>query len=203
MEKSKQLIGLLLSLIFMYVMLYITFEEINIFWYLYTFTLLVGIAIAIIYGKFLDEVSTWQYILFGIGYGTILYGIVRLGYILMTNVSSGSERMVTRFLDTYGPENIWHFLLLIFIIVLGEELFWRAYVQQYLKKWVSSRYAVLITSTLFALSIAISGFWLGVVAAFVAGLIWGFLYEWKKSLALIIVSHEVFILLLFMILPLH
>ena len=202
MEKSKQFVGLLLSLIFIYVMLYITFEEIDIFWYLYTFTLLVGIAIAIVYGNFMDELSTWQYILFGIGYGTILYGIVRLGYLLITTVSSGSERTITRFLNTYGPDNIWHFLLLIFIIVLGEELFWRGFIQQYLKNWVSTKFAVIITSILFALSVAISGFWLGVIAAFIAGLIWGFLYEWKKSLPLIIVSHEIFILLLFMILPL-
>lgn len=203
MEKSKQFVGLLLSLIFIYVMLYITFKEVNIFWYLYTFTLLVGIAIAIVYGKFMDEVSTWQYIIYGIGYGTILYGIVRLGYLLITKVDSGAQMAITRFLEAYGPANIGHFLLLVFIIVLGEELFWRGYVQQYFKKWVSSKMAVIITSVLFALSVAISGFWLGVVAAFVAGLIWGFLYEWKKSLPLIIVSHEVFILLLFMILPLH
>lgn len=203
MEKTKKLVGLLLSLIFFYVMLYITFEEINIFWYLYSFTLLVGIAIASIYGKFNDEVPTWQYIVYGIGYGTILYGIVRLGYIIITKVNGGTEKTITRFLETYGPDNIWHFLLLIFIIVLGEELFWRGYVQQYLKHWVSPKVAVFMTSILFALSVAISGFWLGVVAAFVAGLVWGFLYEWKRSLPLIIVSHEVFILLLFMILPLH
>lgn len=202
MEKSKQFIGLLLSLIFIYVMLYITFEEINIFWYLYTFTLLVGIAIAILYGKFRDEISTWQYLLFGIGYGTILYGIVRFGHFLITKVNPSTEKSISRFLETYGPDNIWQYLLLIFIIVIGEELFWRGFVQQHLKNWVSSKYAVLITSVLFALSVAISGFWPGVVAAFITGLAWGLLYEWKKSLPLIIVSHEIFILLLFMILPL-
>ncbi|MFC7685604.1 CPBP family intramembrane glutamic endopeptidase [Ureibacillus sp. GCM10028918] len=203
MEKSKQFAGLLLSLIFIYVMLYITFEEIKIFWYLYTFTLLVGIAVAIIYGKFKDEVPTWQYLLFGIGYGTILYGIVRLGDFLITKLNGTTEKTITSFLETYGPNNIWHYLLLIFIIVIGEELFWRGYVQQYLKKWVSPKAAVLITSILFALSVAISGFWLGVLMAFIAGLVWGFLYEWKKSLPLIIVSHVVFILLLFMILPIR
>ncbi|KGR73716.1 CPBP family intramembrane glutamic endopeptidase [Ureibacillus sinduriensis] len=203
MDKSKQLIGLLLSLIFIYVMLYITFEEIKIFWYLYTFTLLVGIAIAIIYGKFRDEISTWQYLLFGIGYGTILYGIVRFGHFLLIKVDAGAENAITKFLKNYGPDNIWHYILLIFIIVIGEELFWRGFIQQHLKNWVSSNNAVIITSILFSLSVAISGFWPGVVAAFIAGLLWGFLYEWKKSMPLIIVSHEIFILLLFMVLPLH
>ncbi|MDN4492328.1 CPBP family intramembrane glutamic endopeptidase [Ureibacillus aquaedulcis] len=203
MEKSKQLIGLLLSLLFIYVMLYITFKEINIFWYLYTFTLLVGIAIAVIYGRLKDELSTWQYLLFGIGYGTILYGIVRLGHFLISNINAGTEKTILTFLENYGPDNIWHYLLLIFIIVIGEELFWRGFVQQHLKNWVSPGLAVIITSILFALSVAISGFWPGAIAAFLAGLAWGFLYEWKKSLPLIIVSHEIFILLLFMILPLY
>lgn len=203
MEKYKKSVGLLLSLFFIYVMMYITFEETTIFWYLYTFTLLVGIAIAIMYGKFKDEASTWQYLLFGIGYGTILYGIVRLSYLLLTKVNGSTERTITRFLETYGPATIWHYLMLIFIIVLGEELFWRGFVQQRLKIWVSPKTAIICTSILFAISVAISGFWLGALAAFVAGLVWGFLYEWKKSLPLIIVSHEVFILLLFMILPLQ
>ena len=203
MNKSKQLVGLLLSLLFFYIMLYISFEEKNIFWYLYTFTLLIGIAIAILYGKFKDELSTWHYLLFGIGYGTILYGLVRLGYTLITKFNSGTEKTITKFLETYGPVNIGHYLLLIFIIVLGEELFWRGYVQQHLKNWISPKLAVLVTSILFALSVAISGFWPGVLAALITGLVWGFLYEWKKSLPLIIVSHEVFILLLFLILPIH
>ena len=203
MGNSKQFVGLLLSLIFIYVMLYITFNETTIFWHLYTFTVLVGIAIAMIYGKFKDELSTWHYLLFGIGYGTILYGMVRIGFLLITNLNGSTEKNITKFLNTYGPANIWHYLLLIFIIVIGEELFWRGFIQQHLKNWLSPKLAILSTSILFALSVAISGFWPGVLAAFLAGLVWGALYEWKKSLPLIIVSHQVFILLLFMILPLH
>lgn len=203
MEKSKQFVGLLLSLLFFYVMLYITFEETTIFWYLYTFTLLVGIAIAIMYGNFKDEMPTWQYMLLGIGYGTILYGIVRIGYLLFTTINGSIVKTITKFLNTYGPENIWHYLLLIFIIVIGEELFWRGFVQQHLKNWLSPTLSVLCTSILFGLSVAISGFWLGALAALIASIIWGFLYEWKKSLPLTIVSHEVFILLLFLVLPLQ
>ncbi|HWK24067.1 MAG TPA: type II CAAX endopeptidase family protein [Ureibacillus sp.] len=203
MGKYKKIAGLLLTLFFIYALLYFSFKEKDIFWYLYTFTLLVGIAIAIIYGKFKDQLSTWQFIVFGIGYGTILYGIVRLGYLLITKIDTDSDKTIARFLETYGPNNLWHYLLLVLIIVLGEELFWRGFIQQYIQNYVSPINAVIITSLLFALSVAISGFWLGVIAAFVAGLVLGFLYEWKKSIPLIIITHEVFILLLFMILPLH
>lgn len=158
MNISKQFAGLLLSLLFIYVMLFFTFKESNIFWYLYTFTLLVGMAIAIIYGKFKDELPTWKYLLFGIGYSTILYGIIRLGYITLTTWNGNIEQNVHTFLETYGPNNIWHYLLLIFVIVVGEELFWRGYVQQQIKKWISPKIAVIITSFLFALSFSFSGF---------------------------------------------
>ena len=202
MRITKHLIGLLLSLLFIYIMLSYSFEESQVFWYLYTFTLLVGMSIAIISNKFKDELPTWKYFIFGIGYGTILYGIVRLGYILLTNIDGSIAKSISKFLDTYGPTNIWHYLLLIFIVVVGEELFWRGYVQQQLKKWMSPAIAVIITSILFALSVIISGFIPGAVAALFAGVILGTLYEWKQSMPLIIIAHEVFVLLLFMILPL-
>ncbi len=201
MMKHKQTIALLLSLLFVYAMLIYTFKEEAIFWYLYAFTLLVGIAVALIFGKFEDRLPTWQYLIYGIGYGTITYGIVKLGYILLPYIDSTAEKDISKFLETYGPTNIWHYLMLIFIIVIGEEIFWRGYVQQQLKRFTSPMYAVFITALLFSISLAISGFLPGAVAAIVAGLIWGSLYEWKKSLPLIIVAHLTFVLLLFLILP--
>lgn len=201
MMKHKQTIALLLSLLFVYAMLIYTFEEKAIFWYLYAFTLLVGIAVALIFGKFEDRLPTWQYLIYGIGYGTITYGFVKLGYILLPYIDSTAEKDISKFLETYGPTNIWHYLMLIFIIVIGEEIFWRGYVQQQLKRFTSPMYAVFITALLFSISLAISGFLPGALAAIVAGLIWGALYEWKKSLPLIIVAHLTFVLLLFLILP--
>lgn len=201
MTKHKETIVLLLSLVFIYAMLTYTFQEEAIFWYLYAFTLLAGIAIALIFGKFEDRLPTWQYLIYGTGYGTITYGLVKLGHIILPYVDSSATKDISKFLATYGPMNIWHYLMLIFIVVVGEEIFWRGYVQQQLKRFTSPKYAVFVTAILFSLSLAISGFMPGALAAIVAGLLWGALYEWKKSLPLVIVSHLVFVLLLFLILP--
>lgn len=203
MKYSKHLIILLLSLIFIYVSMYFTFEEKKIFWYLYTFTLLVGMAISILYGKFKDELPTWKYILFGIGFGTITYGIIRLGYIILKYVDDDLLKTIRKFLETYGPNNIWHYLLLILFVVVGEELFWRGYVQETLKQFVSPIVSCVITSLLFALAIALSGFIPGMIAAFFVAFIFGLLYEWKQSMPLVIIAHEVFILLFFLVLPFH
>lgn len=201
MTKHKQTIVLLLSLLFVYVMLIYTFKEEAIFWYLYAFTLLVGIAIALLFGNLEDQLPTWQYLIYGIGYGTITYGLVKLGHVLLPYIDSSAEKDISKFLESYGPTNIWHYLMLIFIIVIGEEIFWRGYIQQQLKRFTSPLYAVFITALLFSISLAVSGFLPGAFAAILAGLIWGGLYEWKKSLPLIIVAHLTFVLLLFLILP--
>lgn len=201
MKQQKHIILLLLSLLFVYSMMFYTFEEKAIFWYLYVFTLLVGIAISLIAGKFEDQIPTWQYLIFGIGYGTITYGFVKLGSLILPYLDNTTAYEISNFLTTYGPTTIWHYLMLIFVIVVGEEMFWRGYVQQQLKRWTSPLLAVFITAILFSLSLAISGFLPGAIAALVAGIIWGLLYEWKKSLPLIIVAHVVFVLLLFLVLP--
>ena len=198
----KEIILLIASLIFVYFMMYYTFENKTIFWYLYAFTLLVGIAISLITSTFKDELPTWNYLLFGIGYGTILYGIVKLGDIIMPHMDNKFEKELTQFLNTFAPQNIWHYLLLVFVIVIGEEMFWRGYVQQKLKMYTQPIYAVFVTSLLFSLSLAISGFAAGAIAALVTGMILGILYEWKKSLPLIIIAHETFVILLFLVLPL-
>ena len=198
----KEIILFIASLIFVYFMMYYTFENKTIFWYLYAFTLLVGIAISLITSTFKDELPTWNYLLFGIGYGTILYGIVKLGDIIMPHLDNKFEKELAQFLNTFAPQNIWHYLLLVFVIVIGEEMFWRGYVQQKLKTYTQPIYAVFVTSLLFSISLAISGFAAGAIAALVTGIILGILYEWKKSLPLIIIAHETFVILLFLVLPL-
>lgn len=201
-KNSKQNSILLLSLLFTFGMLAFTFANKAVFWYLYTFTLLVCIAIAILASKIEDQLPTWKFLLFGIGYGTITYGFIRFGYWLAPYIDDSLVRSVQKFLTDYGPQNIWHYVFLVFIVAIGEELFWRGYIQQELKRFMRPVFAVLTTAVLCAISIALSGFMLGVIAAFVTSVIWGFLYEWRKSMPLIIVAHVVFVLLLFLVLPL-
>lgn len=202
MKKYNRINKLLFALLFIYTMLYFTFQNKEVFWYLYAFTILVSMAVATLSGKVNDELPTWRYLIYGIGYGTITYGIIRFGYWL-SHIDNDLLKSVKKFITIYAPMNIWHYLLLIFIISVGEELFWRGYVQQQLKYYVKPFIAVIITATLCAISISLSGFVLGALAAFVVSLIFGFIYEWRKSMPLIIVAHVVFVLLLFLVLPLR
>ena len=180
----------------------LAFEKTAIFWYMYTFAMLILMSVAIIFVKIFDELATWKSLVYGLGYGTLLYGSIVAGFQLLLMTPINITGSVESFLSAFAPISIWHYLLLMFIIVPGEELFWRGLVQQKLKHYVSTPLAVISSSVLFGLALALSGFWPGVAAGIVAGLILGLLYEWKRSLPLIIVTHLVMIVLLFLVLPL-
>ena len=186
-----------------YVLLIVTFLNETIFWYLYTFTMLLFIALSFVLVKMEDEVQTWEYLVFGIGYGTLTYGLIATAYRFASIFTNDAAISVEQFLSVYGPTTVWHYLLLMLIIAPGEELFWRGFVQQKLKAYMSPFFAVLVASLLFGLSMSFSGFWLGVLAAVTSGILWGLLYEWKRSMPLIIIAHITMTILLFLVLPLN
>ncbi|QBP41632.1 CPBP family intramembrane glutamic endopeptidase [Paenisporosarcina antarctica] len=190
-------------LVAVYVLLFFAFSNEKIFWYMYTFTMLLFMALSFVLGKIEDEVQTWEYLVFGIGYGTLTYGLIAIAYRFFFLFTDKAVISVEQFLTDFGPTSVWHYILLILIIIPGEELFWRGFIQQKLKAYMSPFFSVLASSILFGLSMSFSGFWLGVLAAITSGLLWGFLYEWKKSMPLIIIAHITMTVLLFLVLPLN
>lgn len=186
-----------------YFLFFFTFQSEATFWYFYTFTVLFLTGISFFYAHFDDEVQTFEYLLLGIGYGTITYGFFAASYWVLDSLPFMSVQPIHEFLELFGPTNIWHYILLFFIIAPAEELFWRGFVQQYLKRYLPTFYAVLAAALLFALSLGVSGFFYGALAGFIVGTIWGLLYEWKKSMPLLIVTHITALTLLFLILPIE
>jgi hypothetical protein len=93
-------------------------------------------------------------------------------------------------------------LVLLFIIIPGEEIFWRGFVLKRLLNWLDAGSAVLAAAVLNAGAFYFTGFPVLMMAAFASGLLWGWLYIWKKSIPLVIVSHLTFNLLLLIIFPL-
>ncbi|MGO1058024.1 lysostaphin resistance A-like protein [Planococcus sp. FY231025] len=181
---------------------FLAFQNSATFWYMYTFSLLVLMSFSMLFIRIYDEMPTWKSLIYGLGYGTLIYAIIAGGYQAFRFLPFDAGSSVNRFLETYAPSTIWHFLLLMFVIVPGEEIFWRGYIQQKLKKYMSGPKAVLASSVLFGLALGLGGFVPGIFAAIAAGIVLGFLYEWKRSMPLLIVAHLVMIVLLFLIKPL-
>lgn len=181
---------------------YFAFENETIFWYMYTFGILVLTSIALAFGQVKEELRTWQSLLYGIGFGVLLYSVIAAGFHLLSLFPTGVAANVSGILNALAPDSIWHYLLLVFIIVPGEEIFWRGFVQQEMKKHVSPFVAIVLTSLLFGAGLAFSGFWSGALAGIAAGLLFGALYEWKRSMPALIIAHIVMLIFLFLVIPL-
>ncbi|WP_053590193.1 CPBP family intramembrane glutamic endopeptidase [Bacillus sp. FJAT-22090] len=201
MNRNIPLLGLIITLLLAYTFTWITFSNEKVFWYFYTFTVLFLMSIAFFYAKIDDKIKTIEYILYGVGFGFLMYAIIAGGYKLLEWIPGISTTSVNQFFGNFAPTSIWHFLLLLFIIAPGEEFFWRGYIQQQLKRWMTPSKAILASSVLSSLSFIFSGFWLGMLGAFICGLILGILYEWKKSMPLIILAHIILLVLLFLVFP--
>lgn len=97
-------------------------------------------------------------------------------------------------------------ILLILLIGPAEEFFWRGYVQRTLTRVIGGKrpadMAFLVTTAIYALVHIWSFNFMLVMAALVAGLVWGFVYRiCPKALPALIVSHALWDALVFIILP--
>ena len=97
--------------------------------------------------------------------------------------------------------------LLLLLIGPAEELFWRGYVQRSLSAWLEGRKAgrlaaFALTAVIYALVHIWSLNFMLIMAALVAGAVWGFIYYLcPKALPALIVSHALWDALVFVILP--
>lgn len=87
------------------------------------------------------------------------------------------------------------------VIGPGEELFWRAYLQRRWQKRFGPLAGWLATTALYALVHAGSGNPMLVLAAAVCGFFWGYLYWKTGSALLVVVSHTVWDIAVFLVVP--
>lgn len=92
--------------------------------------------------------------------------------------------------------------LLLFLIGPAEEFFWRGYVQKNLSEQFGSNVALVATTAIYTLVHIWSFNFMLVMAALVAGSVWGLIYRLKPSLLpATVISHAVWDALVFVILP--
>ena len=95
----------------------------------------------------------------------------------------------------------WIALLLFFLMGPAEEIYWRGFVQRRLVERWGVRAGVLGTAIVYALVHAVSWNFMLVGAAGVCGLFWGVLYQREKSLVPVILSHSLWDVLIFILIP--
>lgn len=132
-----------------------------------------------------------------------LWGIFQVGDFLsqlMFSFARGQVDSVYAMKDGSNPLII--SLLLIFLIGPAEEFFWRGYVQKTLSEQIGGNSALAVTTIIYALVHIWSFNFMLIMAALVAGSVWGLIYRLKPSLLpATIISHAVWDALVFVILP--
>lgn len=194
---------MILGILIAHLLLFFTFEDKTVFWYIFTASMLVLISYSIIHEEVEDNASTLSYFSVGIASGLGLFGIFWLGSSLIDLLNLPFSSQISRLYSRFSPEIFWQYLVLVLIIAPGEEIFWRGFIQKRLNKHFSVKMSIGLSVFLYASVHLYSGEFILVIAAIIAGLAWSILYAWKRSLPLVIVSHIVFDLLLFVFIPLH
>ncbi|MDF2039481.1 type II CAAX endopeptidase family protein [Cytobacillus oceanisediminis] len=191
--------GILLA----HLLMYFTFQDKSIFWYIFSASLLLLISYSIIMEEVEDKASFGTFITYGVLSGFLLYGLFWAGYSLFEILNLPLVNQVEKLYGRFSPSLIWHYIVLILIIVPGEEVFWRGFVQKRLMKLTTVKLSIILSSLLYSSVHFYSGYWMLALAALIAGLFWGWLYAWKRSIPLVIVSHLIFDLLMFVLLPFY
>jgi membrane protease YdiL (CAAX protease family) len=93
-------------------------------------------------------------------------------------------------------------LLMIFVIGPGEELFWRGFLQRRLEGALGGPFGWLAATAVYAAIHLATGNWILVLAAGVCGAFWGLLYLRYRSMVLNAVSHTIWDIVIFLLLPL-
>ncbi|MFD1031155.1 CPBP family intramembrane glutamic endopeptidase [Metaplanococcus flavidus] len=192
---------LLFMLPIAYGLYHLAFQDISVFWYMYTFALLILISAAIVFSEIKDELRTWQSFAYGIPAAFAIYAVLFAGYHFLQFLGVGSASSTADFLAIFSPDSVWHLLLLMFIVVPGEEFFWRGFVQQQLKQYLPVSIAIPVASVLFGFTLWLADFWPGIFAGTAVGLVLGYLYEKKKSMPLLIITHLTLMVLIFIVFP--
>lgn len=145
---------------------------------------------------------TWRSFFSGVAAAAALYAIFWLGNSLSTLLFQFAKPQIASIYNirSQGEAALIVFVLL-FITSPGEEIFWRGFVQKRLVSRYGAKKGWLFGSAVYAAVHIASGNFMLTMAALVAGLFWGWLYLRERNLVPCIVSHSLWTVTIFILLP--
>ncbi|WP_053399665.1 CPBP family intramembrane glutamic endopeptidase [Priestia koreensis] len=161
------------------------------------YILLVIISLKYVSWSFLTK-ADW---IVGIMSGVILYGLFASGNAFMQWLHIPIEPYVRHLYSSISPSVWWQHLLMFLLIIPGEELFWRGYLHKRLFT-LSPFQRTIVAASFYTAAHLCSLNPLLALAAFVGGIMWGALFEWRQKIEVAMVAHVVFDVLLVYLFPL-
>ena len=141
---------------------------------------------------------------YGLFSAGILYAIFFAGNRIARQIFDFAESGIRDVYEIRTGASLWKVVsLMVIVIGPGEELLWRGYFQKQYSRRYGSVAGFAISLGLYTLIHAGSRNAMLVLSAIVAGSFWGWLYRWRGSLVLNIVSHVTWDLAVFVLFPFH
>lgn len=149
------------------------------------------------------EGTIWKQVLLGIVIAAVLWGVFWVGDKVsqwMFGFARPQVDLVYAMRDGYPAWAIG--LLLLCIVGPAEEIFWRGYVQRTLQTKIGANVGFIVTTLVYTLIHIWSFNFMLIMAAMVAGFIWGLIYRLRPQwLLALIVSHAVWDAAVFVVFP--
>lgn len=142
-------------------------------------------------------------LLLGVAIAFALWGIFWIGDKLSQLMFQFARPQVDSVYAMKDGSSAWMITVLLLVLIgPAEEFFWRGYVQKTMSAKMGANAALVVTTVIYALVHIWSFNFMLVMAALVAGGVWGLIYRIKPSLLpALIVSHALWDALVFVILP--
>jgi uncharacterized protein len=143
-----------------------------------------------------------KHILIGIISAAILYIVFYTGNLVSTSIFSFAQSQISNIYT--NKEQSSQFLigiLLFFLIGPAEEIFWRGFVQKNFSDKYGGMKGFMITTFIYAAVHIWSFNFILVMAALICGLFWGYMFYRYKSIVPVIISHSIWDVVIFIILP--
>ena len=140
---------------------------------------------------FADIEISWKGFFTGIALALVLWGIFWVGDKVATWMFPFARPQVDTIYSMKESQSEWVIgLLLLFIIGPAEEIFWRGFIQRSLSKRFTANVGFVATLLVYGLVHLWKFNFMLIMAAMVAGVIWGLAYRFfPKRLGAIIISH--------------
>ena len=142
-------------------------------------------------------------LLLGVAIAFALWGIFWIGDKLSQLMFQFARPQVDSVYAMKDGSAAWMITVLLLVLIgPAEEFFWRGYVQKTMSEKMGANAALVVTTLIYALVHIWSFNFMLVMAALVAGGVWGLIYRIKPSLLpALIISHALWDALVFVILP--
>ncbi len=155
--------------------------------------------------RVLAELFRWKpaWIVWGLGSALVLYGAFWLGDSLARSMFDFAPEQVGRIYGLRAGRSPWRIgLLLFFLIGPAEEIYWRGFLQRTLEIRLSGALSGwLVAASVYGLIHVWALNFMLFMAALLCGLFWGLLFYWTRNLWPGMISHAVWDVMIFLLLP--